>query len=326
MNMGNNFLERYETEHPWAFGAFAELLQNSNDAEASRSDILYKVRKGADYLEFSDNGKGMSSAAIQHCFTLGDSRPGRTDDDHISGQFGVGFKQGTLRLGHTAVVISRSTEEKNISFGLLSNQPFTENRHEPVWAYTTLDLDGNDVSGNINREGIMETKKSVIEKIKQVVKNLDDADSFFTLELGKRIGGSVGTTVLIFGLQERIKQYEEVQKMEVDTATHDIRLTVRIDGDQIRSPFQREESNERWQGVDIPMESSLREYCKILFLRPRMEIWLLEKKVLSICLLNEMKLVQKQGLRAGDGLDAPIVVRIGRHEWHREKRLCGIFI
>jgi hypothetical protein len=42
---GNNFLGTFETLHKWAFGAFAELIQNADDAGAKKISIQWKPKK-----------------------------------------------------------------------------------------------------------------------------------------------------------------------------------------------------------------------------------------------------------------------------------------
>jgi len=148
-SLGNNYLSTYEQQHPWAFGAFAELIQNSDDAGSNQLNITYShADKGLpEMLMLSDDGTGMTAAKMNLCLQIGSSEYERADDNTISGQYGVGFKQGVLRLGHTALVISRSEDEETISFGVLSNQPYMPSAQRygvPLCKHTTLTLGGID--------------------------------------------------------------------------------------------------------------------------------------------------------------------------------------
>jgi len=145
IEIGNSFLVDYEQRHPWAFGAFAELVQNSDDAGSKELHITYAHADAQERLPemliLADDGNGMTAERMKLCLQLGSSRPQRAEDNSISGQYGVGFKQGVLRLGHTALVISRSEEEASISFGVLSNQPHMPSAQRygaPVCKYTCI--------------------------------------------------------------------------------------------------------------------------------------------------------------------------------------------
>jgi hypothetical protein len=208
LRSGNNILQNYEDQHPWAFGAFAELIQNSDDAGARRLDINFEEYGGVEFLEFRDNGKGMSNKGMEFCFTLGDSRLNRSDDDRISGQYGVGFKQGFLRLGHTAVVISRSEEEATISFGVLSNKPFRDENNAPLCVYTTLDLQGKDLDGERPQSVVSDTIVGMVK--------MENLQIWLGIHLGRRMEGSSGTTVFIFGVRERVEEYKDTQIMQVE--------------------------------------------------------------------------------------------------------------
>ncbi|KAH9302358.1 hypothetical protein KI387_013941, partial [Taxus chinensis] len=85
------------SHNEWAFGALAELIDNSRDANASRLDISIQMEfhKRAEQkipvLSVIDNGCGMSHSEILRMVSLGHARPTEDNTDHI-GRFGVGFK------------------------------------------------------------------------------------------------------------------------------------------------------------------------------------------------------------------------------------------
>ncbi|CAM9500903.1 unnamed protein product, partial [Hapterophycus canaliculatus] len=90
--------------HSWVFGAIAELIHNSYDAGAT------EVRVSIDHLGpekttnfvVVDNGSGMTHREVTQLFQLGKE----SEYDRRIGCNGVGFKQGVLRLGDNAVVIT----------------------------------------------------------------------------------------------------------------------------------------------------------------------------------------------------------------------------
>lgn len=98
------FLTYADKTHSWPFGAAAELIHNSSDAGAT------EVRVSIDHLGpdrdrnfvVVDNGRGMTHDEMAQLFELGKE----SGYDSRIGCNGVGFKQGVLRLGETAVVIT----------------------------------------------------------------------------------------------------------------------------------------------------------------------------------------------------------------------------
>ena len=322
--VANNVFDMHIQNHPWAFGAFAELIQNPVDAGSKHLKIDYHHADGEmpEMLTLEDNGKGMTSESISWCFELGSNRGERAQDDSIAGQYGVGFKQGVLRLGHTAFVISRSNTERCISMGVLSNWPYEGmaplHTRPPICRYTTLELNGKD------RVGQRFSGDAITCELIGLVKGLHER--WVGIELGKRIHGEPGTTVYIFGVEHRGTRYSTTQKMEIVDRCEmpDIRLR------KGAGFYQRASSRQKWAHLGIPMESSLREYLKILFFKPGMKISLLGKEVqANKSMLDAIPGHETMGIRAGAESPrsgaTPIIGYIGISDWHKDKRLCGVF-
>mmetsp|Transcript_6969 Transcript_6969/g.17799 ORF Transcript_6969/g.17799 Transcript_6969/m.17799 type:complete len:808 (+) Transcript_6969:330-2753(+) len=319
--VGNSFLEEYEKRHKWAFGAFAELVQNANDARAKSFKIIYH-RKGVSalpsHLVLEDDGVGMTADGMLSCMQVASNKNiKKQQDNSISGMYGVGFKQGVLRLGHTAVVISKSEKENNhVSLGVLSNQPYQISGGAPVQQFATLDLDGKD----LKLPG-----RTQILKIEDDIKRTTGvkASSWLNIKIGRCAGVRSGTFIYIFGIEERIKEYETTQLMEFRDSEADILLS------KSSAPYKLPESEENWRDIDIPLESSLREYLKVLFLKPSMEIHLLGKPIATISLLSELKSTEQISIctvKNEDGKDVPLHGTIGRSSWHQEKGISGAMI
>ena len=99
-----------DKRHTWAFGAIAELIHNSSDARATEVRISLENLGPEDDTNFVvvDNGHGMTHEDMAQLFTIGKdygNGPTAPAGERI-GCNGVGFKQGVLRLGDTAVVVS----------------------------------------------------------------------------------------------------------------------------------------------------------------------------------------------------------------------------
>uniref|UniRef100_I1QDZ9 CW-type domain-containing protein n=1 Tax=Oryza glaberrima TaxID=4538 RepID=I1QDZ9_ORYGL len=86
-----------QTHAGWVFGAIAELIDNSRDADASRLNISVKslFSKKADkkipVLSVIDDGHGMTCAEMMRMISFGHKRPDKQRQDQI-GRFGIGFK------------------------------------------------------------------------------------------------------------------------------------------------------------------------------------------------------------------------------------------
>ncbi|KAH6815751.1 hypothetical protein C2S51_020571 [Perilla frutescens var. frutescens] len=118
------FLHSNASSHKWAFGAVAELLDNSvdeiqNEATFVVVDKISNPRDGTPALLIQDNGGGMNPEAMRQCLSFGFSDK---NSKTSIGQYGNGFKTSTMRLGADVVVFSRSMKTRKLtqSVGLLS--------------------------------------------------------------------------------------------------------------------------------------------------------------------------------------------------------------
>jgi len=68
----------------------------------------------------------MNNAKINRMLTFG--RDEVYGADTGIGKYGIGFKQGSMCIAQSAVVISGCTDDETISFGLLSNKPFEDDK------------------------------------------------------------------------------------------------------------------------------------------------------------------------------------------------------
>ncbi|GER43077.1 histidine kinase [Striga asiatica] len=135
------FLHSNATSHKWAFGAMAELLDNSVDEV-----IVYKIKNGATFvmvdktsnprdgipaLLIQDDGGGMDPEAMRRCLSFGFSD--KKSKDAI-GQYGNGFKTSSMRLGADVIVFSRCKSSRRLtqSVGLLSYTFLMQTRQDRI--------------------------------------------------------------------------------------------------------------------------------------------------------------------------------------------------
>jgi len=124
----STFINLANKTHIWAFGAAAELLHNSSDAKATEVRVSLEDLGPERETNFVviDDGCGMTNSEMGQMFALGkDYGYGSTAPaDERIGCNGFGFKQGVLRLGDTAVVVSvRGEPGRAGAFGELSVPP-----------------------------------------------------------------------------------------------------------------------------------------------------------------------------------------------------------
>ncbi|XP_020212650.2 protein MICRORCHIDIA 6 isoform X2 [Cajanus cajan] len=118
-----SFLHSNATSHKWAFGAIAELLDNAVDETQNGAtfvlvDKIFNPKDGSPALLIQDDGGGMDPQAMLQCMSFGFS-----DKSKIAiGQYGNGFKTGSMRLGADVIVFSCHMNNMILtrSIGLLS--------------------------------------------------------------------------------------------------------------------------------------------------------------------------------------------------------------
>jgi hypothetical protein len=143
MKVANNFLTLQSQKHAnWLFGGIAELIHNASDANATQISINYFQDTAHDndsVLEICDNGIGMSPYTVQNILlSFGrDYDPNQRDLDRI-GCYGVGFKQGSIRIGSTVIFVTKFHETKTITLGILCNKPYEDKNEMFIYESATI--------------------------------------------------------------------------------------------------------------------------------------------------------------------------------------------
>ncbi|KAK3755464.1 hypothetical protein RRG08_021046 [Elysia crispata] len=115
------FLQSTSTAHNWIFSAFAELIDNAYDPGVSASELRIEKLdcEGTPYIMFLDNGAGMNKNKLYKMLSFGycDKRESEPKDNRKPiGQFGLGFKLGSMRIGKDALVFTRTKDSASIGF------------------------------------------------------------------------------------------------------------------------------------------------------------------------------------------------------------------
>ncbi|XP_029018303.1 ATPase MORC2 isoform X2 [Betta splendens] len=254
------YLHTNSTTHEFLFGALAELVDNSRDANATRIDIYTEKRpelRGSYMLCFLDDGIGMDPNEATHVIQFGKSNKRSPVSTQI-GQYGNGLKSGSMRIGKDFILFTKKG-------GTLSCLFLSRTFHEeegldevivplPSWDLKTKEpLTSDPEKYAIETELIF--KYSPFKNEQQLMEQFD------------KIETDSGTLVIIYNLKLMDNGEPE---LDIETDHQDILMA----GTSV-------------EGVK-PEKRSFRAYAAVLYIDPRMRIFIQGHKVrtkrLSCCL------------------------------------------
>mmetsp|Transcript_16011 Transcript_16011/g.25624 ORF Transcript_16011/g.25624 Transcript_16011/m.25624 type:complete len:834 (-) Transcript_16011:115-2616(-) len=213
--------------------AFAELVDNAKDAGA-RNVRIGIVRYGAQSaLSIKDDGKGMNLRGLKRMFGFGFSK--RAVKKGGIGEYGAGFKSGSMKLGKNALVLTKHKATGEMYASLLSCDMHRELGMEALRQPIVQFKEG--VKGKVvvdRSQQNTEDSLDMITRFSRVVAN----ESILCTLMGKMKTG--GTRVIISDINKDLE-------MEDD----DILLTVNK---------SHEDENQYWKH-----ERSLREYLGFVY-------------------------------------------------------------
>ncbi|XP_059402423.1 ATPase MORC2A-like [Carassius carassius] len=256
------YLHTNSTTHEFLFGALAELVDNSRDANATRIDIYTEKRpdlRGGFMLCFLDDGTGMDPSEATHVIQFGKSSKRFPESTHI-GQYGNGLKSGSMRIGKDFILFTKKDDKLTCLF--LSRTFHEEEGLDevivplPSWdAKTQQPLTPDTEKYATETELIF--KYSPFKNEEQLFRQF------------KKIEGPSGTLVVVYNLKLMDNREPE---LDVETDHQDIMMA--------GTPVE---------GVK-PERRSFRAYAAVLYIDPRMRIFIQGHKVrtkrLSCCLYN----------------------------------------
>uniref|UniRef100_F1KTU0 MORC family CW-type zinc finger protein 2A n=1 Tax=Ascaris suum TaxID=6253 RepID=F1KTU0_ASCSU len=262
------YLHTNSTTHEFLFGAIAELVDNSRDAQADTLRIDYDNGQ----LSFLDDGCGMDKKEVESVISFGYSA--KRMDPEMVGQYGNGLKSAAMRIGKNMLLLTK--KEGLLTCMLISRSFLEDNNLKKVIVPTPSFLE----DGTAFYETLDEMEKHTLEtKIVYEYSPFSSLDQL--LAQFRRIEANSGTLVICYNLR-RIEggSFE----MDFDSDPLDVRLTGHI-------PHREEERN------------SLRAYLAVLYANPRMRVFLRgekvdTKRVLSALYRPRMYRYQARNLKA----------------------------
>ncbi|XP_075053330.1 MORC family CW-type zinc finger protein 3 [Mixophyes fleayi] len=274
------FLHTNSTSHTWPFSAIAELVDNAYDPDVNAKQIWIDqtVLKQKTCLTFTDNGNGMTQDKLHKMLSFGFSDKVAINGHAPVGLYGNGFKSGSMRLGKDAIVFTKN--DSGMHIGMLS-QTFLENieaQHVivPIISFNkqmqlvkTADSDAN--MSAILTHSLLATESELLAEI-------------------NAIGTKKGTRIIIWNLRRDKRGLMEFDFM---TDKYDIRIPEEINGTS-KGGFKKQERNDQ---VAPDSDYSLRAYCSILYLRPRMQIVIRGQKVQTQLISKSLAFIEKDVYR-----------------------------
>ncbi|XP_057552843.1 MORC family CW-type zinc finger protein 3 isoform X2 [Hippopotamus amphibius kiboko] len=184
-----------------------------------------------------------------------------TMNGHVPvGLYGNGFKSGSMRLGKDAMVFTKNGD--SMSVGFLSQTYLEVIKAEHVFVPI--------VSFNKNRQiiNLTESKASLAAILEH---SLFSTEQKVLAELDA-IMGKKGTRIIIWNL----RSYRSATEFDFDKDKYDIRIPEDLDETAGKKGYKKQE---RMDQIAPESDYSLRAYCSILYLKPRMQIILRGQKV-----------------------------------------------
>ncbi|KAM9039566.1 MORC family CW-type zinc finger protein 3 isoform X2 [Sarcophilus harrisii] len=205
------------------------------------------------------------------------------------GLYGNGFKSGSMRLGKDAIIFTKNGE--SMSVGLLSQTYLEATKAEhvvvPIVAFTKDRKIYNLAESKASLRAILD--HSLFPTEQKLLAELD------------AIMGKKGTRIIIWNLR---RDNNGVTEFEFDKDKYDIRIPEDLD-ETGKKGYKKQE---RLDQIVPESDYSLRAYCSILYLKPRMQIILRGQKVKTQLVSKSLAYIERDVYRPK--FLAPKTVRI----------------
>lgn len=263
--ISRNYLQTNSTTHEFLFGAMAELVDNSRDANAKSLEIYTQncpdVRGGY-YMCFLDDGIGMSPKEASSVFVFGRSYK-KDQNLNLIGQYGNGLKSGSMRIGNDLIFFTKKDEIQTIC---LLSQTFLNDNDEEEIICPMPSFYKNFKPCLEERLRIRETNSPDMKTHNLEMDLIKEYSPFHTdkeiMAQFEKIKGDHGTLVICYNIKLISDGKPE---FDIETDPYDIRMN------DLRVDYTDRKSQE--------VHCSFRAYASILYHNPRMKIYIQDKKV-----------------------------------------------
>lgn len=274
------FLHTNSTSHTWPFSAVAELIDNAYDPDVNAKQIWIDKTVISDHicLTFTDNGNGMTADKLHKMLSFGFSDKVTVNGHVPVGLYGNGFKSGSMRLGRDAMVFTKNGD--TMSVGFLSQTYLEVIKAEHVVVPI--------VTFNKHRQMIYltESKASLAAMLEH---SLFSTEQKLLAELDA-IMGKKGTRIIIWNL----RSYKNATEFDFEKDKYDIRIPEDLDEVAGKKGYKKQE---RMDQIAPESDYSLRAYCSILYLKPRMQIIIRGQKVKTQLVSKSLAYIERDVYR-----------------------------
>ncbi|XP_054471297.1 MORC family CW-type zinc finger protein 3-like isoform X2 [Anoplopoma fimbria] len=276
------YLHSNSTSHTWPFSAIAELIDNAYDPDVSAKQfwIDKTMVQGQECLSFMDNGNGLDYETMHKMLSFGYSDKTAIKGIKPIGMYGNGFKSGSMRLGRDAIVFSKS--ERASCVGMLSQTYLEEiganQISVPIVCFEQRQTDKFSVRQehkaslqDILRYSPFKTEEELLVEVKAISSNWSTQKT--------------GTRIIIWNLRRTSSGTTE---FDFEKNRYDIRIPSDVNEEMNDTQHPDKVTS------NIPESFySLRAYCSILYLKPRMQIIIRGQKVNTLLVAKSLALVRK---------------------------------
>ncbi|KAI4899912.1 hypothetical protein NFI96_019491, partial [Prochilodus magdalenae] len=283
--MSPSYLDSNSTSHTWPFSAVAELVDNASDPGVTAKQIWIDVVtvKGHQCLSFTDNGSGMTPNKLHKMLSFGFTEKGSGKGTHQAiGVYGNGFKSGSMRLGRDALIFTKNGGCQSV--GMLSQTFLHAIKAQavivPITPFNQLT--------NILYTSLVITEDSEAS-LRAILTHSIFKSVFELQEQMDSIPGKKGTKILIWNIR---RNKDGKPEFDFDTDREDIRLP-EIHSEEMEGKSKKSYFGPRRTDHIVPeMDYSLRAYLSILYLKPRIQIILRQKKVLTKLVAKSLSMIE----------------------------------
>lgn len=264
------YLHTNSTSHTWPFSAIAELVDNAYDPDVKASQLYIDLKSygGLLAMTFTDNGNGMTPDKLYKMLSFGFCEKVTVKGHMPVGHYGNGFKSGSMRLGKDALVFTVSDRTK--SLGYLSQTYLRQvNADTIIVPIVTWDKISSEILDENEKKKSLPVilRYSVLDTIREIEKEFSYIEK-------------TGTRIIITNLRST---EDKTNEFDIKTDKTDIRIPDDII-DSAGSKYKREERQNHIPASDY----SLRAYLSILYLKPRMQIFLRKEKVKTVVIRKSL--------------------------------------
>lgn len=300
------------THSGWSFGAIAEFVDNSRDAKATKLEISIDmifsraVDREIPMLCIIDDGCGMNHQQMLQMVSFGHKQPDVDDPDRI-GRFGIGFKTGAMKLGKDALVLTQTTNSRSIAFLSQTLNEGKDNLEIPIVSYYRYGQ-------------FMELDKQNETLFKHNLKAIKEFSPFDKYFIGQKVGlfskDGTGTHIYIWNLEEWGPNYSLQWESGITGGSSFHQGDILIRSRRVRArPGQMTQM--------VPLDYSLRSYLEVIFLDPRIKIYVQGSQVKSRPLA---RCLNKTVVENGTIMGKAVQLTLGCSQLEWEEANCGIFL